>query len=347
METEAVTPTEFGKLFAALAKAQAKIEGATKDKRNPAYNSKYADLASIWDACRGPLGENELCVVQQPLSDGARVGLRTTIGHSSGQWMASVVWTTPKDQGPQALGSCLTYLRRYSLAAAVGVTPDDDDGNAAEGRADPKAPAPRVASATSAGGTTAPTTTTAPATAKPKGTGAADIIHDGVYITEGQLKVLHITRREVGGQYCTDGGKDEDDARSLWRSKVLAVYRDKDGSRIQSSKQLSKAQANHLIDRLTKYAAKTKETLAARDAETNVTDIMPKRQPNGMTAATMSITGALKTKDMDAQELCAIFNVDDVTEISNEDADKALALVFAHGTPKYGPLLAEVTGVPQ
>lgn len=117
-----------------------------------------------------------------------------------------------------------------------------------------------------------------PSPAKPNGSGAADIVHDGVYITEGQLKVLHITRREVGGQYCTDGGKDEDDARSLWRSKVLAVYRDKDGSRITSSKQLSKAQANHLIDRLTKYAARTQATKAQRDAETNVIDIMP-REP--------------------------------------------------------------------
>jgi hypothetical protein len=212
----------------------------------------------------------------------------------------------------------------------------------------PKASAdPSPKGETVAGASTGTTTTTRAAPAA-RGSGAADIKHDGQYITEGQLKVLHITRREVGGQYCTDGGKDEDDERSLWRSKVLAVYRDKDGSRIQSSKQLSKEQANHLIDRLTRYAQKTKATLEQRDAETNVVDIIPaKRKPNGMTASTMAITGALKTRDMDASELCSIFGVDDVTEISPDDADKALALVFAWNTPKYGQLLADVTGVPQ
>ena len=50
---------------------------------------------------------------------------------------------------------------------------------------------------------------------------------------------------------------------------------------------------------------------------------------------------------MDAQELCSIFGVDDVTEISADDADKALALVFAYGTPNFGRILAEVGGVPQ
>ena len=186
-----------------------------------------------------------------------------------------------------------------------------------------------------------------PGTTKTTTTSAASIKHDGVYITPGQLKVLHITRREVGGQYCTDGGKDEDDERSLWRSKVLGVYRDMDGSRIKSSQQLSKAQANHLIDRLTRYQAKTRETLAARDAETNVADIIPINRDPPSLEASLAIAGALKTKQMDAQELCAIFCVDDVTEISASDADKALALVFAWGTSNYGRILADITGVPQ
>ena len=190
-----------------------------------------------------------------------------------------------------------------------------------------------------------PTSTTG--SPKTTTTSAASIKHDGNYITPGQLKVLHITRREVGGQYCTDGGKDEDDERSLWRSKVLAVYRDADDSRIQSSKQLSKTQANHLIDRLSRYAARTKATLAARDAETNVADIIPINRDPPSLEASLAIAGALKTKQMDAQELCAIFCVDDVTEISASDADKALALVFAWGTSNYGRILADVTGVPQ
>lgn len=359
METEAndggswpMRSPDIGELAKALAMAQGEIRAAEKDRENDFFKSSYATLSSVWEACRAPLTKNLLSVVQQPVNDGERVGVVTTLLHASGQWMRSTLFASPKDKTPQSMGSAITYVRRYALAAMAGVAPDDDDGDAAQGRgADPKAPSPGPtpgAPATPAAGKMEPTTKTAPSTPRPKGTGAADIVHDGVYITEGQLKVLHITRREAGGQWCTDGGKDEDDARSLWRTKVLNVYRDKDGSRITSSKQLSKAQANHLIDRLTKYASKTKETMAARDAETQITDIMPaKRKPNGMTAATMSITGALKTKDMDASELCAVFGVDDVTEIANEDADKALALVFAWNTPKYAQVLAEIGGVPQ
>lgn len=126
--------SETDKLFAALAKAQGAIQVAAKDKRNLHFGSKYADLASVWDACREHLSANELCVIQQPLADNGKIGVRTVVGHSSGQWFASRVWTTPRDAGPQALGSCVTYLRRYSLSAAVGVAPDDDDGENAEGR---------------------------------------------------------------------------------------------------------------------------------------------------------------------------------------------------------------------
>lgn len=132
--TEWEQSAECGALFGALAKAQGKIEGAAKGKENPHFRSKYADLASVWDACRVPLSENELSVIQQPFIRGAQTGVRTVLGHSSGQWIACTVTTTPRDQGPQAVGSCITYLRRYALAAFAGVAPEDDDGEKAEGR---------------------------------------------------------------------------------------------------------------------------------------------------------------------------------------------------------------------
>jgi hypothetical protein len=125
---------ECGELFAALAKAQGQIEAAAKDKENPHFRSRYADLASVWDACREPLSKNGLCVIQQPFTRGPLAGIRTQLGHSSGQWVACISTTTPRDQGPQAYGSCLTYLRRYALSAFAGVAPDDDDGEKAEGR---------------------------------------------------------------------------------------------------------------------------------------------------------------------------------------------------------------------
>lgn len=125
-------------LGAALSRAQAKIKHAAKDANNPHFNSQYADLASVWEACREPLTSEGLSIVQMPCGSGDVVGLTTTLLHASGQFMSSTIYTTPERKGPQAVGSVLTYLRRYALAAAVGVAPDDDDdGNAAEPAAAP------------------------------------------------------------------------------------------------------------------------------------------------------------------------------------------------------------------
>lgn len=125
--------SELGELATALAKAQAQIQGAVKDRTNPAFKSSYADLASVWDACRGPLTSHGLSVTQHPgrLEDGS-VTVTTLLLHASGQHLASMVSATPRDQSPASVGSILTYLRRYALSAVAGVAPsDDDDGQAA------------------------------------------------------------------------------------------------------------------------------------------------------------------------------------------------------------------------
>ena len=134
-------------LAGALAKAQLQIEPASKNAPNPHFRSHYADLASIWDACRGPLNTNGLSIVQFPC-DGevGRTGLCTMLLHSSGEYISEVVTTRSQKDDPQGLGSALTYLRRYALAAVVGVTAtEDDDGNAASTPANARvaAPAPR------------------------------------------------------------------------------------------------------------------------------------------------------------------------------------------------------------
>jgi len=118
-------------LGAALSKAQAEIEGASKDSVNPHFKSKYADLASVWDACRGPLTKYGLSVVQLLAADGAKVTVTTMLLHSSGQWIKSELSMTAQKNDPQGIGSCATYARRYSLSSMVGVAPEDDDGNAA------------------------------------------------------------------------------------------------------------------------------------------------------------------------------------------------------------------------
>jgi hypothetical protein len=128
------TSEQINELATALAKAQGEITGALKDSANPFFKSKYADLASCWDACRSALSKNGLAVTQFPTTEATGVCLVTTLLHSSGQWMRASLSVHPKDDTPQAMGSALTYARRYALTAVVGVSQVDDDGNAASGK---------------------------------------------------------------------------------------------------------------------------------------------------------------------------------------------------------------------
>jgi hypothetical protein len=125
---------EIDKLAGALAKAQGKITGALKDSSNPFFKSKYADLAACWDACRAQLSENGLSVIQLTDIDAEGVTVITTLAHESGQWMRGKLRLMPKDPTAQAVGSAITYARRYALAAIVGLAQVDDDGNEASGR---------------------------------------------------------------------------------------------------------------------------------------------------------------------------------------------------------------------
>jgi len=129
-------------IAAAMAKAQASIKTALKDAKNPHFKSNYADLTSIWEACREALSKNGLSVVQIPGFDANDVWLETMILHSSGESISGRYPLRPQQNTPQAYGSALTYARRYSLAAMVGVVADDDDGNAASQRGNSE-PEPR------------------------------------------------------------------------------------------------------------------------------------------------------------------------------------------------------------
>ena len=132
-----VTSDTINEIATALAKAQGEMAGARKDSANPFFKSKYADLASVWDACRDALTQHGLAVVQSPSAEGQRVSVDTLLVHSSGQWMRGCVSVTAKDDSPQAIGSAITYLRRYALQSFVGVAPEEDDAEAAQGRTKP------------------------------------------------------------------------------------------------------------------------------------------------------------------------------------------------------------------
>ena len=143
-EAGMVTSLTINKIGEALAKAQGEIKNATKASDNPYYSTTYADLASVWDACREPLTKNGLSVVQGGgASVEGKVVVTTLLIHSSGEWIKSSFSAVPTKIGkdnarimvtdPQGVGSCITYLRRYGLQAMVGIAPADDDGNAASG----------------------------------------------------------------------------------------------------------------------------------------------------------------------------------------------------------------------
>lgn len=127
----------INELAAALSKAQGEMQAAIKDKVNPFFKSSYADLGSVWDAARPVLSKYGLCVMQttEMNQDGTRIIMVTTLAHTSGQWMKSFLPLNPAKNDSQGVGAALTYLRRYSLSAIVGVVCDeDDDGETAVGR---------------------------------------------------------------------------------------------------------------------------------------------------------------------------------------------------------------------
>jgi hypothetical protein len=128
------TSESINEIATALAKAQGEMGGALKDSANPFFKSKYADLSSVREACNGPLTKHGIAVVQSPSVTGAVVTVATMLMHTSGQWIRGEVSCTAKDDSPQAVGSAITYCRRYALQSFAGVAPEDDDAEAAQGR---------------------------------------------------------------------------------------------------------------------------------------------------------------------------------------------------------------------
>jgi hypothetical protein len=135
----AQSKVEASTLSADLVAAYAEIGGAAKDKVNPAFKSKYADIASVIDAVKPVLARHNLAFYQrsQPSEDGVLV--QTMLRHSGGEEVdLGTLYVPANKKDPQGFGSALTYARRYALMTAFGVPAEDDDGNAAVASA-PKA----------------------------------------------------------------------------------------------------------------------------------------------------------------------------------------------------------------
>ena len=116
-------------LASALAVFHIKVDVIKKDAKNPFFKSTYASLSNILDAIKIPLAESDLSFSQHPMGEN---GLSTILMHKSGEWIGSYFTMKPVKNDPQGIGSCITYMRRYALAAILGLNIDeDDDGNAA------------------------------------------------------------------------------------------------------------------------------------------------------------------------------------------------------------------------
>lgn len=127
---------QIDQITVALAKAQKQLENPTKDSKNPFFKSSYADLAAVLEACRDPLADNGLAVTQVLNNSldiaGVKQCLVTILSHTSGQWIKSFIELPLQKPGPQELGLCITYCRRYALAAMVGIYQVDDDAESIE-----------------------------------------------------------------------------------------------------------------------------------------------------------------------------------------------------------------------
>lgn len=133
METKRMESDSLAKIAEALSKAQGQMKPAAKDSVNPHFKSTYADLAACWAAIREPLAANGLAVTQRLSTDANGVKVETMLLHTSGEFLRDDFWLPVSQKTPQGYASAITYARRYSLAAIVGLSADtpDDDGNAA------------------------------------------------------------------------------------------------------------------------------------------------------------------------------------------------------------------------
>lgn len=140
-------------IASALVKAQKAFGPALKQSQNPHFRSQYADLATCVEAVIDALNDNGIALMQNTHECDSGVIVETVFVHETGEVLSAGKLHVPASKhDAQGYGSALTYARRYSLMAACGIAPEDDDGNAATAApparrtAAPAAPAPQKAS---------------------------------------------------------------------------------------------------------------------------------------------------------------------------------------------------------
>lgn len=148
MENIEMQSKSIKEIYPAFAKAQAMIKPAIRDAENEHRKSKYADITSVWEACRDAIFENGMMIIQtMDIVNGTTI-LITTLAHISGEYIRSICPISPsKTNDSQVFGACVTYMRRYAITAMLGVCPEDRDGEverlAAEKEAEARKKLPR------------------------------------------------------------------------------------------------------------------------------------------------------------------------------------------------------------
>lgn len=126
------TSTSIVNLAKALFKFQCSITNIGKDATNSFLKNKYATLTNILDNINEPLNSSGLVIMQNPGADGDMITLSTVVIHAeSGEFIESTFAMPPVKRDPQAVGSCISYMRRYALTSILKLNVDDDDGNEA------------------------------------------------------------------------------------------------------------------------------------------------------------------------------------------------------------------------
>lgn len=127
-------------LYKALAAAIAAMPDPKKNSKNEHFKNSYADLGKVLECIEGPLASNGLLLVQMVDAVGPDAMLSTSLIHvETGEQLDSHYPLRPEKAGPQALGSCITYARRYQIKALFGMVDVDDDGEGAQNRSKPAA----------------------------------------------------------------------------------------------------------------------------------------------------------------------------------------------------------------
>jgi len=127
------TSDSIDKIIPALIKSQQELGAVTKDKKNPFFKSNYADINAFLSTVKPIINANGLLLMQpSTAAENGEVAIETTLFHVSGQWISSEIRMKPAKSGPQEVGSCITYARRYALQSLLSLEAVDDDGNLAQ-----------------------------------------------------------------------------------------------------------------------------------------------------------------------------------------------------------------------